>query len=282
MLSEAYVQCLVAGPFPDRLDPWAEVGRYFHQIHSGIIHQLVSQIHPTLIRLGYSIGTETSLQVMQGREPDLFVYRPEPSPAITLWDYSAAAATVEAAVGIAIDEAVPELEAIAIHEGQTGALVTVVEVISPRNKSSEGMIEAYRERREILLRQGVNVVELDLTRSVQRLIFSPIVDEYPYHIVVFLPEQAPRFIGIGWDESIQRCALPLRGEVLPMEVHPAYRESYVLKTIAIQIRNEKRYTTADLPFPTTLSPKHHAEIMAKVAAWEARLQALLSESADEA
>lgn len=33
MYAEAYTKCLRAEPFPGRVDPWAEVGYYFQQIH---------------------------------------------------------------------------------------------------------------------------------------------------------------------------------------------------------------------------------------------------------
>jgi hypothetical protein len=39
--SSAFIAALERGPFPDQIDPWAEVGRYYKQIHAGMIEHLV-------------------------------------------------------------------------------------------------------------------------------------------------------------------------------------------------------------------------------------------------
>ncbi|MBI4607089.1 MAG: DUF4058 family protein [Planctomycetes bacterium] len=46
----------------------------------------------------------------------------------------------------------------------SGRLVTVIEFLSPTNKSGQGL-EAYREKRSELLAAGVNLVEVDLVRQ---------------------------------------------------------------------------------------------------------------------
>jgi hypothetical protein len=66
MYSDAYLDTLQAGPFPGRIDPWSEDPYCFHQVHSGMIDDLVNQMARPIGRLGYYIGTESSLQIMQG------------------------------------------------------------------------------------------------------------------------------------------------------------------------------------------------------------------------
>ena len=61
--SDAYVDLLARGPFPGRIDLWAETGRYFHQIHAGIISALLEQLHLPLLRMGY----------VASREPDVAI-----------------------------------------------------------------------------------------------------------------------------------------------------------------------------------------------------------------
>jgi hypothetical protein len=39
--ADAYVEHWSAGPFPGRIDPWAEAGHYFKQIHGGVISELL-------------------------------------------------------------------------------------------------------------------------------------------------------------------------------------------------------------------------------------------------
>jgi hypothetical protein len=40
--SDEDVEHLSAGPFLGQVDPWAEAGRYFYQIHAGVIDSLSS------------------------------------------------------------------------------------------------------------------------------------------------------------------------------------------------------------------------------------------------
>jgi hypothetical protein len=71
--SDMYVELLMRGPFPGTIDPWAEAGRYFHQIHAGMIGALLEQLRLPLLRMGYVASREVSLQIAEGREPDMAV-----------------------------------------------------------------------------------------------------------------------------------------------------------------------------------------------------------------
>jgi hypothetical protein len=73
-----YITLLTQGPFPDRIDPWAEVGYYFQQIHSCMIHELLEQLQPRLLPRGYVAGIEATHQTVEpetdyqtGRHPRL-------------------------------------------------------------------------------------------------------------------------------------------------------------------------------------------------------------------
>lgn len=66
--SKAYVECLKQGPFPGRIDPWAETGLYFQQIHSGMINDFLSTLSETLLMMGYLAGRERSLQIIEPRQ----------------------------------------------------------------------------------------------------------------------------------------------------------------------------------------------------------------------
>jgi len=92
--SRAYIDLYKRGPFAGMIDPWAEVGRYFHQIHAGMIGALLIQLQDDLIGRGYQAGRETSLQVMEHTQPDLFIHRPGNRQQPRNWDYPAAAQAV--------------------------------------------------------------------------------------------------------------------------------------------------------------------------------------------
>jgi hypothetical protein len=54
-----------------------------------------------------------------------------------------------------------------------GRLITVIEVLSPKNKSGEGQA-AYRRRQRSYISAGVNLVEIDLLRKGERVLSVPL------------------------------------------------------------------------------------------------------------
>ena len=57
------INLMEQGPLPTHIDPWAEKGRYFHQLHPHIIGYLLDQISDGLYMRGYVVGRETSVQI---------------------------------------------------------------------------------------------------------------------------------------------------------------------------------------------------------------------------
>jgi uncharacterized protein DUF4058 len=278
--SDAYVKHATMGPFPGQVDPWAEVGRYFHQIHGLMIDNLITQLHPQLVKMGYLIGKEASLQIAEGREPDIFVQRTMNAPVpATRWDYGLAASEILADAGEVLEGDV-DIEAIHVKEHENGRLVTIVEIISPNNKTKPEVIADYRARRErLVLEHSVNVVEIDLTRSIKRLVNDSLTGSYAYQAAIYLPGESPRLIGNNYGQSLKRIALPLRAEVVPIELQTAYDYAYQLVTIAAQIDRDNRYREDDLPFPSLLTDAQKQQALQAVAKWRETLNHLKSEQA---
>jgi hypothetical protein len=273
--SDAYLEMLERGPFPGRIDPWAEAGRYFRPIHNEIISAMLAFVREPLLRMGYVAGRENSLQISEGREPDLYVLRQDAPPErFTRWNYALAAAESLAEPGlIPPDDA--EWQALAIRSADGGDLVTVVEIVSPTNKVSAGEIAAYQERRtRLYLESGVQVVEIDLTRSVKRLAHNSLTQRHPYHVAVYLPGDAVRVVTIDLGAALPRIALPLRGEVIPLALMDAYQHGYRQNTTAWHIDRDDGYGEDNLPFPSLLADAHRAEAIAAVAAWKSELTRL--------
>jgi hypothetical protein len=275
MFSDAYVECLAVGPFPNRVDPWAEEDHYFQQIHAGILDHILSEIQPMLRRLGYRAGREASLQILGGREPDVFVQRVINTKLPSFqWDYALAAEEILVEPGDVVLDVVP-LQAIHIHETASGDLVTIVELISPGNKNTAAKIAAYQQYREnLIVYKGVNLMEIDITRSSKRLMSTPLVQAFPYHVAVYLPGQSPRFIGMDFDQPLKRLALPLRGQVVPFDLQAAYTHGYRNSGIADQLLAENQYVSAKLQFASLLTEDQKQACMAQVTTWQAQLAAL--------
>ena len=273
--SDTYVQHRRVGPFTGTIDPWAEVGRYFHQIHAGLIGHLLTQIQEPLLKLGYEAGRETSLQILERSEPDVYVWQSEEPPQNVIeWDYAGAAEAVLAQPGVSIQAETPELDAIFVRDFEAGQLVAVVEIISPTNKVDLADMAEYRRRREAAIRRGVNVMEIDPTRSIKRLLQDVLVKTYAYHIAIYLPRKIPRVIGINFAEPLPRVAMPLRGEVVPMELQMAYDFAYQQASVAGHIYSEDRYDEATLPFPSLMTNPQRLDAIKTVSKWIDRLEEL--------
>jgi hypothetical protein len=276
--SKTYVATLTKGPFPGRIDPWAEIGVYFQQIHSGMISNFLEMLGQTLLTMGYIAGRERSLQIIEPRQPDVTVrageQQVEPS-SFTEWNYVQAAAAVSAEPGIAVSGEYYDLENLQIEHMETGELVTIVEIISPSNKVYRQEMQEYIDQRDYFVHsRNVNFVEIDLTRSVKRLLQDKVMAAFAYHIAIYLPHQLPRVIGMKFGEVIKPFALPLRQEVLLVEAQSAYENAYRTSVIGAQIRHDGRYTEADLPFPTLLTSEQRSDALAAVEQWMNELERL--------
>lgn len=274
LFSNEYVQLLSEGAFKGHIDPWAEAPHYFQQIHASMIGNIANTIKSPLMTMGYYIGREASLQIAENREPDIFIQRAmNVVTKIPKWDYELAAVEVLADPGSSIDSEIT-LDALHIYQ-QDGTLVTVVEIISPSNKVNTEGIAAYRQRREkLVIEQGVNVVEIDPSRSVKRMVAHPSVLRHPYHAIIYLPNEFPHLVGMAFRQRMKRIALPLRGEVIPVELQAAYDSAYQEVTTAAQLLNNGFYTEANLPFPSLLTDVQIREAIETVAKWREELKGL--------
>jgi Protein of unknown function (DUF4058) len=273
--SQAEAALYQQGAFANRIDPWAETGRYFQSLHSEIIGRLLQQLRDPLLAMGYVAGRETSLQVTAGREPDIYVQTSR-APVVAKWDYDLVAAELLAAPALSVgDDA--ELEALHIRDGRSGDLVTIVEIVSPSNKTDDLEIAQYQaRRRSLFLTVGVNVVEVDLTRSVKRLLINSETRRAPYHVAIFLPADPARVIKIGWGERLPRIALPLRAEAVPCELHEAYANAYATLMTAWHIEHDGRYTAEQLPFSSTIDEAELPRLLSALQTWRAALAAATS------
>jgi hypothetical protein len=163
----------------------------------------------------------------------------------------------------------------ALHIKQNGELVTVIELISPDTKSDSLIMADYLMHRDhTYINRGVNLIEIDLTRSENRLLHLPLTNNYPYHIAIYLPGDSPRLITMELYEPLKRFALPLRNEVIPVELQQAYAHGYELYSIAAQIRHKKHYTEDCLPFPTMMTESQRREALETVQRWQDELKRL--------
>lgn len=271
-MASLYVQQYKQGPFPQTVDPWSEAGRYFHQIHSAMIDSLQDQLQDALIERGYQAGREASVQIFSARQPVVYIQRVKADAPPVSWDYGAAAAALALEAGTRIIEDMPERLALHVYAAGSSELVMVMEIISPSNKTSLNEMLVYQEERNrIFLNQRVNVVEIDLTRSVKQLVSHALTQNHAYHTAIFIPGDLPRVLVSNFGEALKPFALPLRGEVLPVDLMRAYTQAYQRGAIAGLILKETGYTAGALPFPSLLDEAQQHVAFDAVAAWKAEL-----------
>ena len=76
---------------------------------------------------------------------------------------------------------------------------------------------------------------------------------HAYHAIIYLPGEFPQLIGMDFRQAMKRIAIPLRGEVIPVELQAAYDSAYQEVTTAAQMLNDGFYTEPNLPFPSLLT-----------------------------
>ena len=97
-----------------------------------------------------------------------------------------------------------------------GRLITVIEVLSPKNKSEEGQA-AYRRRQRNYISAGINLVEIDLLRKGERVLSVPLSEIpdrawTPYIVCVFRtsePDQREIY-PLRLREKLPAIRIPLR------------------------------------------------------------------------
>lgn len=259
------------GPFPNHFDPWLEKGHYFHQFHAHVLTTLFNSLVDSVMGLGYVLGREASVQIVNS-EPDLFVRQPLDNP-LPSRNFAAAILEIGLEVGetFEIDEEA-ELDRLFIKSVETGRVVTVLELVSPGNKNDEDKIQRYQARRQKLINNAIDIVEIDLTRSFKHLINNKIAQSHPYHIAIHQYDSSSRYWGMELEEPLKSFPLPLEGKAIPVELNRIYRQSYSELRISWQMFNDKHYTAENLPFPTTLSEEEREKLMAALDTWKNQLK----------
>lgn len=127
--------------------------KYFADVE---VHTLMEEIGIGMQQHMYPDVAVTEIEAPQALSPQAL--SPQTSPSQT------SAATIEAPIVRPVD--LPEqtkLRSVQIFERATEQLVTSIEILSPANKSGEGL-EKYRQKRSRILSSGVHLVEIDLLR----------------------------------------------------------------------------------------------------------------------
>jgi hypothetical protein len=213
------------------MDPYLEDPAIWPDFHAGMINAM-REVLLDRLPSGYDarIDERVRLVIPDGpartRYPDVGITRRS----------DAASAGQEAATSTAILEPVefPEVESvrtfyIRVVHGPERDLVTTVELLSPANKTGAGLSE-YEQKRNELIRAGVNIVEINLLIGGDR---PAIQSDWPageYYALVIRGGLKPQAGVAAWAlrSPLTTVPIPLRSPDpdVPLELAEAFRLAY--------------------------------------------------------
>ena len=155
-------------PFPG-MDPFLE-GQKWRGVHHGLISAIQLRLVPQL-RPAYIVDVEESVYLARDDDQERWL---EPDVAISesvAWSSEASGET--AVIAEPVVRTLPKPRKVrqaylTILTAKGREVVTVIEVLSPWNKTGDGYRE-YLDKRDDLLGTPVNLIELDLLRGGRRL-----------------------------------------------------------------------------------------------------------------
>jgi hypothetical protein len=222
-------------PFPG-MDPFLEASDLWPDVHHRLISQIQSELNPGL-RPRYVARVELRVYVSDeddpGREvlvPDVRIEKTGRKGGKKPKETGAGAIAEPLVIPLLIDEEIKEAR-LEIRHVESGALVTVIEVLSPANKirGSRGRA-SFMEKRQEILASEVHWVEIDLLRAGLPSVVRPALVPSDYRLLVSRAGERRR--GHYWPVSV-RQALPVIGIPLrepdadvPLDMNVALRKSY--------------------------------------------------------
>jgi hypothetical protein len=233
------------------MNPYLEDPEIWVELHSWLIVELARSLNPQLTPK-YRAAVEKRVYsdtVLVGI-PDVSVF----SKSKTQTDFATATLTASTPqrVSVPMIEEVQE-SYLEIREVATGQVVTVIELLSPKNKRSGEGQNQYNAKRNRVLNSATNLVEIDLLRTG----IAPIIVETitcQYRILVSRSSMRPGadLYGFNLRDPIPLFPLPLLMGDSPPETLREQEPLINLKTLMDQIYEE---AALDLAIDYAAPPK---------------------------
>ena len=184
------------------MDPFLEDPAYWEGFHDVLITECMYQVEKGLPE-GYISNVKDRAEVISVNDPAARIYVPD--------------------LGVARDAYI-EIMRVPGYE-----LVTVIELMSPRNRNGAG-IGIYRGKRAALVRDGMHFVELDLLRGGTRTKLSRPLPSGDYYANIFRGDRKPDVDVYRWKlrDKLRVIPIPLRApdKDVPLDLAEAVRTAY--------------------------------------------------------
>lgn len=208
-------------PFPG-MNPYLENPRLWVEVHNRLIVNLADALAP-FIPEQYRVAIEQRTYLSDESDsilvgiPDVAVFSQKTTPNTT--SSTTAVATTEAImVTMPVPENVRE-SYLEIREMATNFVITVIEILSPKNKRAGEGRETYYKKRQQVLASLTHLVEIDLLRGGKSMPFLGEVPTTNYRIVVSRGNRRPQaqLYAFNLQQTIPSFPLPLNvGDAEPI------------------------------------------------------------------
>jgi hypothetical protein len=222
-------------PFPG-MNPYLESPELWSEFHSRMIVAIADALDLSLSQ-DYRVAVEKRVYLSQG-DDTILIGIPDVSVTATpqAGTMGLAIATEPMVVEIPLAEEVQE-RYLEIREVATGRVVTVIELLSPKNKRVGEGRDAYSNKRQHILLSQTHLVEIDLLRSGDPLpIVGAVVSDY--RILVSCSDLRPKaqLYAFALRQPIPRIQIPLvAGTSVLLDLQPLLHQIYDRARLALAI-----------------------------------------------
>jgi len=222
-------------PFPG-MNPYLEDPQLWPEVHSRLIVAIADSLNPQVMPK-YRVAVERRVYAMAEGEsitvgiPDVSVVRAAQRQSTQLTAPEPATAAVATKPRRILLPALEEVREsyLEMREVTTGEVVTVIELLSPKNKRTGPGRDAYETKRLRLLSSGANFVEIDLIRA-GRSLFAPLSKTCCYAVLISPTELRPEaeLYDFGLQEEMPNLSIPLRNgsESVVLELQQVLKQTY--------------------------------------------------------
>ncbi len=239
-------------PFPG-IDPYLEHPDLWAEVHNRLMVAIAIALAPSL-RPKYHVAIEKRTYLGEADDsllvgvPDVTVFTQQLSGRLASSQSSSTAIAVNEPVKVAVPliESVKE-SYLEIRETGKNYAVTVLEIISPKNKRTGEGRDAYERKRRQVLASITNLVEIDLLRGGKPMLILGNLPSTDYRILVSRGDRRPvsDLYAFNLRQPIPPFPLPLT----PKDVEPIVDLQHLLNEVYDQAGFDMRidYTQPCIP-----------------------------------
>jgi hypothetical protein len=250
-------------PFPG-MDPYLEQPAFWSSFHSRLIVAIADAIEPQL-SLNYYVEVETrtyqTYETDDGEDsllvgiPDTIILSRNSNSVVTnqevVENNSVATQSRPEQVAVPIPKEINE-RYLEIRDINSDAVITVIELLSPKNKRVGEGRTVYERKRRAILGSATHLVELDLLRAGQPMTILGMKSPSTYRILVSRSYQRPaaELYPVSLQQKLPSFPIPLKHN----EPEPIVNLQEVLNGVYERARYNARIDYSQSVPPPALSP----------------------------